>query len=125
MRDELAVHFLQLFTYAASFWPDLRTVRESGHRAGHRRRPAWRILRRPGAHPAGTVGRVTATQETSALDPYRLPRGAVPTRYDVELRPAFRTLRAGHRLRFTVQISRVGASNSSIVGGAAVRFQNV
>jgi puromycin-sensitive aminopeptidase len=33
------------------------------------------------------VGRVTATQETSALDPYRLPRGAVPTRYDVELAP--------------------------------------
>jgi puromycin-sensitive aminopeptidase len=30
---------------------------------------------------------VTATQETPTLDPYRLPRGAVPSRYDVELTP--------------------------------------
>ena len=30
---------------------------------------------------------MTATQETPTLDPYRLPRGALPTRHDVELSP--------------------------------------
>jgi puromycin-sensitive aminopeptidase len=36
--------------------------------------------------PAGTIRRVTAV-ETPPLDPYRLPRTAIPSRYDLELAP--------------------------------------
>ena len=45
-----------------------------------------RIHARAVARPPGTIRAVTATA-TPTLDPYRLPRAAIPTRYDVELVP--------------------------------------
>ena len=50
------------------------------------------------------MGRVTATQETPTLDPYRLPRGAVPTRYGVELAPDLAAATFEGRVEIAVDI---------------------
>ena len=47
---------------------------------------------------------MTATQETPTLDPYRLPRGAVPTRYDVELAPDLAAATFEGRVEITVDV---------------------
>ena len=47
---------------------------------------------------------MTATQETPTLDPYRLPRGAVPARYDVELAPDLATATFDGRVEITVDV---------------------
>jgi aminopeptidase N len=52
---------------------------------------------------AGTIRRVTAT-ETPALDPYRLPRRAVPSRYDVELTPDLDTATFEGRVDIRVDV---------------------
>ncbi len=47
---------------------------------------------------------MTATQETPTLDPYRLPRGAVPTRYDVELAPDLAAATFGGHVEIAVDV---------------------
>ncbi len=47
---------------------------------------------------------MTATQETPTLDPYRLPRGARPTRYDVELAPDLATASFEGRVEISVDV---------------------
>src|SRR5215207_4856560 len=59
--------------------------------------PAPRAPRRYG-------GPVTATQETPTLDPFRLPRGAVPTRYDVELAPDLSAAMFTGRVEISVDV---------------------
>ena len=47
---------------------------------------------------------MTALQESPPLDPYRLPRGAVPTRYDVELAPDLAAATFDGRVEIAVEI---------------------
>jgi puromycin-sensitive aminopeptidase len=47
---------------------------------------------------------MTALQESPPLDPYRLPRGAVPTHYDVELAPDLAAATFDGRVEITVEV---------------------
>ena len=47
---------------------------------------------------------MTALQESPPLDPYRLPRGAVPTHYDVELAPDLAAATFDGRVEVTVEV---------------------
>jgi puromycin-sensitive aminopeptidase len=47
---------------------------------------------------------MTAVQESPPLDPYRLPRGAVPTRYDVELAPDLAAATFDGRVEVAVEV---------------------
>jgi puromycin-sensitive aminopeptidase len=50
------------------------------------------------------VAIVTAVHDTPTLDPYRLPRGAVPLRYDVELAPDLGAARFDGRVEIAVDV---------------------
>ncbi len=54
--------------------------------------------------PAGTIRLVTAT-ETPTLDPYRLPRTAIPSRYDLELAPTLDSATFDGRVEVQVDVS--------------------
>ncbi len=56
------------------------------------------------AHPLCTVHVVTALQESPTLDPYRLPRGAVPTHYDLELAPNLAAASFTGRVEISVDV---------------------
>jgi aminopeptidase N len=47
---------------------------------------------------------MSALRESPTLDPYRLPRGALPTRYDVELAPDLATASFDGRVEITVDV---------------------
>ncbi len=57
---------------------------------------------------SGTVDQATGTIPTmiatEALDPYRLPTGVRPTRYDVQLRPALESATFTGRVEITLTI---------------------
>src|SRR5262245_22154304 len=50
-----------------------------------------------------TIRPVTAT-ETPALDPYRLPRTAIPSRYDLELAPSLKSATFDGRVEIQVDV---------------------
>ena len=78
-------------------------------------------------HATGTIPAMNATE---ALDPYRLPGGARPTRYDVQLRPALESATFTGRVDITLTIdsgtdtlvlntAELGISSCAIDGIAA------